>query len=1253
MTVFSRSHSPSATRTRCIAPGMIRAVLLLALACLLTARGTAAFAAVTDLGAGLSPSPWTFYVSNYTPHQGSPFFAPIPAGWMINQDANFGVYQIRTEPPTNYLQVGNPGGSTPYQVTCALPLGLTEQHPAWAINMCLYVQNLFNATVSSCGDAPHCQADPNIVVADDQGNPLARLEWKVTDNSDPAQVKCELLLNGQPVIPATYGMLETKSASSNLPSPNACRYIPHYDPAIAGFVDPLGDQLSPQMFLTISGTADGTVAVQLHSAGPNGAIRAAALTPGNIQRPAQLIFNCGGGFSSAGGGEFRLFQRADGTILYATGQMEAVDDLYTATVNTPLTVSAPGVLGNDADVFGVTPTASLVTPPAHGSVTLNADGSFTYTPNTSFYGHDTFTYEMVDGLHTSSPATVTIKLAPPSVDLAADIDFWSDQYQDFGCTNPIPTNWGSSPSSFTNGINWWYGWGVYPDTVPPSLNMISTWFIGDPDPQCPDPVTVWRTLSLNPAEPITGWGVTAKMYVNDVVNTSQGKSNQKFYGSADPRIALEDANGNPIANLEWRVTDLNPAVNDPSQTRNELLLNGATVIPPTYGFRDNGYWSDLKKCAGYDPAIAGWGDHTNNHFDLVLSGAADGHTLVRLNSAGPCGTVIGPSLGALDPAHPARLVFYCGNGTLSMGGGNFQIYYQPNGTLNFYYTHALPVNDTYKASQDTTLTVPAPGVMANDLNPDFADSLTAELVTPPAHGTVVLNADGSFTYTPLTSYTGPDSFTYHLVDAGIAITSTATVNLQVRVPSLVQVVNSGVNVGTGTVQVPITLAAQGDENTLGCSLNFDPAILSNPVVALGADAITGSQLLVNASGAAQGRLGMGIALPVGQTYAAGTRQVAVVTFTVVTNPTVATTSITFGDTPTKRELVSALAQPLGATWQNGSVALNHAPVAQNDTYTVQQNTMLSQLAPGVLANDTDADGNTLSTKLVSSTTHGTLNLHADGSFTYSPVHNYVGTDSFTYQASDTLSLSNTVTVTLTIAPTGYEADVAPRSDGDGQVTMTDWVQIGRYAVGMDTPGSPGEFLRADCAPRNTLGDGKLTVADWVQAGRYAVGLDPLSPAGGPTSASAAQVAGHQAAGKTPILRTVSFAPATLTCGKAGTVQVVLNAQGNESALGFTLNFNPKQVKFVSAKLVGMASNATLNVNNAQASSGHVGIAMMLPLPQTVKAGKQALVEITFQPLTYGMAPLTFGNQLTACEVASSTATVLPATFINGTVAIRK
>ncbi|WP_124728240.1 cadherin-like domain-containing protein [Staphylospora marina] len=91
----------------------------------------------------------------------------------------------------------------------------------------------------------------------------------------------------------------------------------------------------------------------------------------------------------------------------------ANDDSYTTTVNTPLTVPASGVLENDTDPNGDPLTALLVTGPTNGTLVLNPDGSFIYTPNDGFEGTDSFTYQASDGSALSNVATVTIDVVAP------------------------------------------------------------------------------------------------------------------------------------------------------------------------------------------------------------------------------------------------------------------------------------------------------------------------------------------------------------------------------------------------------------------------------------------------------------------------------------------------------------------------------------------------------------------------------------------------------------------------------------------------------------------------------------------------------------------------------------------------------------------------------------------------------------------------------------------------------------------------
>src|SRR6185503_14254498 len=89
----------------------------------------------------------------------------------------------------------------------------------------------------------------------------------------------------------------------------------------------------------------------------------------------------------------------------------ALADHYLATEDQPLVIGAPGVLVNDTSVDLGTLTAVLVSGPANGTVTLQADGSFTYTPAANFNGSDSFTYTASDGSTESDAATVAITVA--------------------------------------------------------------------------------------------------------------------------------------------------------------------------------------------------------------------------------------------------------------------------------------------------------------------------------------------------------------------------------------------------------------------------------------------------------------------------------------------------------------------------------------------------------------------------------------------------------------------------------------------------------------------------------------------------------------------------------------------------------------------------------------------------------------------------------------------------------------------------
>ncbi len=236
------------------------------------------------------------------------------------------------------------------------------------------------------------------------------------------------------------------------------------------------------------------------------------------------------------------------------------------------------------------------------------------------------------------------------------------------------------------------------------------------------------------------------------------------------------------------------------------------------------------------------------------------------------------------------------------------------------------------------------------------------------------------------------------------------------------------------------------------------------------------------------------------------------------------------------------------------------------------------------------------------------------------------------------------------AAQAFEADVAPRPNGsNGSVTVADWVQVGRFAAGLDGLEAGSEFQRSDCAPRSTFGNGAITVSDWVQAGRYAAGLDSLTPAAGPTAPGALAATDLSALLKpTGWPRLLRVTSPTFGGGRTSAVAVELLAQGDENALSFSLQFDARQWHFVSASVGDAAQNAALSVNSKLAADGQVGVALALPPGRLFEAGMQSLLTVNFVAVEGGgtFAPdVAFSDWPTARELASVKAEELTADWM--------
>ncbi|HWI52644.1 MAG TPA: cadherin-like domain-containing protein, partial [Symbiobacteriaceae bacterium] len=322
-------------------------------------------------------------------------------------------------------------------------------------------------------------------------------------------------------------------------------------------------------------------------------------------------------------------------------------------------------------------------------------------------------------------------------------------------------------------------------------------------------------------------------------------------------------------------------------------------------------------------------------------------------------------------------------------------------TINVTPVNDAPVavNDTYSTPEDTPLTIAAPGILSNDTDVEgSALTVVVGSVTSPSKGTVVVNANGSFTYTPTTAnYNGTDSFTYRVTD-GAANSNVATVTINITPVNDAPVAAN--DTYTTAEDTPLVIAA--------------PGVLSNDTDVDG-PALTAVLVSPPASG----------------------------TFTLNANGSFNYTpasnfsgSVTFTYRASDGTLTSNL-----ATVTINVTPVNDAPVANNDTYSVLEDQTLNVAATGVLTNDTDPDGPSMTAQLVSNVSNGSLTLNGNGSFTYTPNPDFYGSDSFTYRVSDGTATSNVATVTITVtnvndAPTVSDATATVISDNGNTVGVT-------------------------------------------------------------------------------------------------------------------------------------------------------------------------------------------------------------------------
>ncbi|MDB4746321.1 tandem-95 repeat protein, partial [Verrucomicrobia bacterium] len=487
----------------------------------------------------------------------------------------------------------------------------------------------------------------------------------------------------------------------------------------------------------------------------------------------------------------------------------AVNDAYSVDEDSVLLVNLPGVMENDGDPDGdgiqVT-SATLL--PENGSVTLNADGSFVYTPLPNFSGGDMFMYEIADGDGATSTALVVITVNevndPPVLDAAQ-----------------LPQELGNGPG-FSLALIDSEGVGIplagaFSDVDVDTLTFAAS---GLPPGLVIDPVsgTIIGQVSSSASQGgpgqdgiyvVTisvsdGRGGVVEMSIQIVVTNPLPVAVDDAY-SVDEDAVLSLALPGVMQNdsdLDGDVIEVTNITSNPQDGTLASNADGSFIYTPDANFNGSDVFTyEIADADGgvdsavvvitinpvndppvLDPALLPeiFGPGPGLLVDLIdateisinLRDAFADPELEDLTFAAvglPGGLVIDPQTGVisgkLDNSASAGGVNQDGRYdvlvTVTDGKGGVT-----NVIIEIVVGNPAPVagEDSYSVEEESVLVIAGPGVLVNDFDPDDDVFGVTIISVPPAGGSVVLNADGGFEYTPNPNFHGIDVFFYNIED---------------------------------------------------------------------------------------------------------------------------------------------------------------------------------------------------------------------------------------------------------------------------------------------------------------------------------------------------------------------------------------------------------------------------------------------------------------------------------------------------------
>jgi len=278
-------------------------------------------------------------------------------------------------------------------------------------------------------------------------------------------------------------------------------------------------------------------------------------------------------------------------------------------------------------------------------------------------------------------------------------------------------------------------------------------------------------------------------------------------------------------------------------------------------------------------------------------------------------------------------------------------------------------DDFYSINEDEVLQIVAPGILEND---EDDNPLIAELVQSVSLGTLILDENGAFIYTPYGNVNGVDVYTYWAFD-GSEYSNIASVTLTINpVNDIPQVLDEIIDVDEDSSVEIVLNGTDLDEDDLTFELT---------------------------------------SFPINGTY--------------VDDIYIPNTNFNGTDSFSYRAF-DGITYSIEASVTVNVIPVNDPPEVEGETFLLNEDETLEVSEPGLLENDSDIDGDMLIVQLSTDVENGELILNNNGSFTYNPNSNYNGTDEFKYKVFDGQVQSQDIIVELIISP----VDDSPLSNPD-------------------------------------------------------------------------------------------------------------------------------------------------------------------------------------------------------------------------------